>query len=124
MITALSKSSRAQFASSWALGLAAVAVVRSPARAAQFDYKLVSPLPLEFPMVVRLVQMCNAIKVETGGRLQITVFPNSVLGSQSSMLSQLRSGAVQFVNLTHSLFGAIAPVAQISSLGFAFSSSA
>ena len=66
--------------------------------------------------------MCNAIKAESKGRLQITVFANSTLSSQASMLAQLRLGSIHFMNQAHSVYASIVPISQISSLGYAFSS--
>lgn len=66
--------------------------------------------------------MAAAIGAETNGRLQIKVFANSVLGSQTSMMGQLRIGSIQFLIANHSLFASLVPAAQISSVGFAFTS--
>jgi len=100
----------------------AFAILPRPSRAAQFEFKLASSDAVELPATVRFVQMANAVKAETDGRMQINVFPNSQLGSQTAMLGQLRLGSIQMLNLQHSAYSSVVPVAQISSLGFAFTS--
>src|ERR1700692_4460267 len=80
-----------------AAGVAAFGIVRRPARAAHFEYKLGDTDAPEHPLNIRLVQFANAVKDETGGRMVITVFPYNQLGSATSMLAQLRQGAIQFL---------------------------
>ena len=94
--------------------------MRLPARAAQFDFKCGSQLPLEHPSSVRLTQMWAAIERESGGRLRTQFIPNSALGNDPAMLSQLRLGALQFLNTSPGNLGEVVGVADISNLGFAF----
>jgi tripartite ATP-independent transporter DctP family solute receptor len=68
-----------------------------------------------------MVQMANAVKAETNGRMEIQVYPNSQLGSQASMIAQVRLGSLQFMQTGNAQFSSIVPVAAIDSLGFAFS---
>ena len=56
----------------------------------------------------------------TGGRLEIRVFPNSQLGSDTDTLSQLRSGAVELFTLSGLILSTLAPPASINGVGFAF----
>jgi TRAP-type transport system periplasmic protein len=100
----------------------AIGIVRSPARAAQFEYKLALTDPIDYPSSVRLIQMTNAVAAETNGRMQIKVYPNSILGSSASMLTQLRLGVVHFFASNHYGFSPLVPLIQIDSVGFAFSS--
>ena len=109
-------------AATCATALRNVVAVRGQSRAAQFVYKLASADPVEYPTTVQFARMATSIKEESNGRLEIAVYPNSVLGSQTSMMAQLRLGSIQLLNIAHSLYASVAPVAQISSLGFAFSS--
>lgn len=115
--------SRARFASATAAALASVAVVKTPARAAQFEYKYASNLPVDHPLNVRMHEMWNAVKNETGGRLAVAVFPNNQLGGDTAMLTQLRSGALQFFTLDGGILQSVVPVAAIQSVGFAFKNS-
>jgi tripartite ATP-independent transporter DctP family solute receptor len=46
------------------------------------------------------------------------VFPNNQLGSDTDMLSQLRSGAIEFFTLSGLILSTLVPVASINGLGF------
>ncbi len=50
-------------------------------------------------MNIRAREMADAIKAETNGRVEISIFPSSQLGSDTDTLSQIRSGAVEFFYL-------------------------
>lgn len=96
---------------------------RSSAQAAPaFQYKYGHHLTIDNPVHVRLVQMWAAVKRETGGRLEVTIYPNQVLGTAPAMMQQLRSGAIQFMTASGGTFSAINPVLAIDSTGFAFKS--
>ncbi len=69
-------------------------------------------------------EMCAAIERATGGRLQISVFPDNQLGGDTAMLTQLRAGALQMMTLDGGILSAIVPTAAIQSVGFAFADSA
>jgi tripartite ATP-independent transporter DctP family solute receptor len=97
-------------------------ILRSPARAAQFEYKLAHVDPVEYPASVRMVQMADAVYRETNGRMKIQVFPNALLGSTTSILTQVRLGSVQFSWINHSTYSSVVPIAQIDSVGFVFDS--
>ena len=101
-----------------ALPLAAVA--RRPANAAEFTFKLATGQTLSQPINVRLEQALGRIKDATGGRLEIKFFPASQLGSDTDLLSQVRSGGIDFLNIAGSVLSTVAPVAAITNIGFAF----
>jgi tripartite ATP-independent transporter DctP family solute receptor len=103
--------------------IAAIAVVRAPALAAAFEYKAAHGLPIEHPLHVRMIELWEAVKKETNGRLVVTTFPNSQLGGQSQTVTQLRLGAVQFFAASSSAFSDAVPVCDIDGVGFAFRSS-
>jgi tripartite ATP-independent transporter DctP family solute receptor len=48
------------------------------------------------------------------------VFPNSQLGSDTDMLSQVRSGGVEFFTLSGLILATLVPAASINGIGFAF----
>ena len=100
-----------------------VLVLPRAAGAAPFEYKFAHGLPVESPNHVRVVQMWEAVKSETGGRLVVTTFPNSELASQNQIVPQVRLGAVQFCAYGGSAFSGLVGVAEIDSVAFAFSSS-
>jgi TRAP-type transport system periplasmic protein len=100
--------------------VASVAVVRTPARAAEWSYKYAHNLPPGHPLHIRTVQMWHEVRDATRGRLDVTVFPNNELGADPAALSQLRSGAIQFFTASGGLIGSVVPLAQIENVGFAF----
>lgn len=102
-------------------GLAgAGALTIRPARAATFHYKYANNLPLTHPMNVRAREAVKAIAAESNGRLVIEVFGNNVLGSDTDMLSQVRSGAINFFTLSGLILSTLVPAASINGVGFAF----
>jgi tripartite ATP-independent transporter DctP family solute receptor len=52
--------------------------------------------------------------------VEIQVYPNSQLGGDTDMLSQLRTGAIQMFNLSGLILATYVPVASINGIGFAF----
>jgi tripartite ATP-independent transporter DctP family solute receptor len=64
--------------------------------------------------------MADAIKAETGGRVEIQIFPSNQLGSDTDMLSQLRSGGIEFFTLSGLILSTLVPAASINGVGFAF----
>jgi len=91
-----------------------------PAQAAEFTYKYANNLPPAHPLNVRAAEAAQKISTETNGRVQIDIFPNGALGSDTSMLSQLRAGAVEFFTLSGPILSLLVPVASINGIGFAF----
>ncbi|MGL4287949.1 MAG: TRAP transporter substrate-binding protein [Phreatobacter sp.] len=89
-------------------------------RAAEFSYKYASNVPLDHPLNVRAKQAADRIRTDSGGRLDIQIFPNNQLGSDPDMLSQLRSGALEFFTLSGLILSTLVPVASINGMGFAF----
>jgi TRAP-type transport system periplasmic protein len=75
---------------------------------------------VEDPISIRLVEWARAVKTQTNGRLNITIFPDSALGGQGSLLTQLRQGAIQFFVTVTAAYTGVVPVAAIDSVGFAF----
>src|SRR3954463_11208073 len=105
------------------VGTAATATIGMPwiARAAaEFQLKYANNSPVTHPLTVRTMEAMERIKKETNGRVEIQVFPNNQLGSDSDMLSQLRSGAIEFFTLSGVILSTLVPVASISGVGFAF----
>ena len=84
-------------------GTAASATIGMPwiaKGAAEFQLKYANNSPTAHPLNVRAVEAMERIKQETNGRVEIQVFPNNQLGSDTDMLSQLRSGAIEFFTLS------------------------
>ncbi len=90
------------------------------AQGAEFTYKYANNLPVAHPMNLRAKEMADAIKAETSGRVEIQIFPSNQLGSDTDMLSQLRSGGIEFFTLSGLILSTLVPVASINGIGFAF----
>jgi len=99
-------------------GLSAPKVTR--AQSAEFSYKYANNLPDSHPMNARAKEMAAAIKAETDGRFDLQIFPNNQLGSDTDMLSQIRSGGVEFFTLSGLILSTLVPAASINGVGFAF----
>jgi tripartite ATP-independent transporter DctP family solute receptor len=72
------------------------------------------------PQTVRQQEAAARIKKATNGAVDIQVFPNNQLGSDTDMLSQLRSGAIDFFTLSGLILSTLVPAASINGIGFAF----
>ena len=111
-------SRRALLGSAAALPL--FAINSRPARAAEFTLKYANNTPVAHPLSVRMQEAADRILKGTDGRVEIRVFPNNQLGSDTDMLSQLRSGALELFTLSGLILSTLVPPASINGVGFAF----
>ncbi|MFL9960748.1 TRAP transporter substrate-binding protein [Paraburkholderia sediminicola] len=88
--------------------------------AAEFSYKLATGQDPTHPVNIRAQEALNKIREATGGKLDIKLFPANQLGSDTDLLSQVRSGGVEFFNQASSILATLAPAAGIVNTGFAF----
>ena len=117
------KITRRKFVANTAIATGAVAsfgILTRRADAAEFSYKYANNSPLTHPLNIRATEAAAKIKEESGGRLDIQVFPNNQLGGDTDMLSQVRSGAIEFFTLSGLILSTLVPVASINGIGFAF----
>ncbi|WP_431266994.1 TRAP transporter substrate-binding protein [Dankookia sp. P2] len=108
-------------AAAGSFALAMPGLVR-PARAADFQYKFAHGFPLTHPVHTHLVAAAKKTARDTGNALKIEVFGASQLGGDSQMMSQLRSGGVEFFTTAGLILSTFVPVAGIYGMGFAFKS--
>ncbi len=90
------------------------------AEKAEFTYKYANNLPDSHPLNIRAQEMSAAIKTETNGRVDLQIFPSNQLGSDTDILSQIRSGGVEFFTLSGLILATLVPAASINGIGFAF----
>src|SRR5213596_2013858 len=95
-------------------GIGAPLVAR--AQTAEFTYKYANNLPDGHPMNARAKEMAAAIKAETNGKFDLQIFPNNQLGSDTDMLSQIRSGGVEFFTLSGLILATLVPAASINGM--------
>lgn len=101
-------------------GIAAMPFLAS-AQGDKFRYKLGISLPDVNPLVVGMRAAAADVLRESGGKLDIQVFPNGQLGGDAQMVSQLRSGGLELVST--GLVGTwanIVPGAGLPGIPFAF----
>ena len=87
---------------------------------AEFSLKLGVDWPADHPGSVQAKASCDQVRDATKGRVDIQFFPNNQLGSDTDMLSQLRSGALEMLLLGTGILSTFVPVAAINNVGFAF----
>jgi tripartite ATP-independent transporter DctP family solute receptor len=101
----------------------APAIISFRAEAAEFTYKYGNQVQANHPVTVAMQKAADRIKAESGGRLEIAMFPNSQLGGDTDMLSQIRTGALEFFTCSPLVLSSLVSVASINGLGFAFKDS-
>jgi TRAP-type C4-dicarboxylate transport system substrate-binding protein len=105
---------------------AATAALAAPllpryAHAAEYSWKFAHTAPTTFPLHIRLVEAAAAIGKESNGRMELQIFSDGQLGGDNDLLSQARSGAIEFCQPTGQILATILPVTAINALGFAWS---
>ncbi len=102
---------------------AASALIARPTRAqAAFEFKMGFNVPDTHPMTIRMTEAAKAILEQSSGRLNIRVFPNSLLGGDTEMLSQARSGGLELFGAPSLTLTTLVPLSGIPSVGYAFKS--
>ena len=71
-------------------------------------------MPTTHPLNVRAQEAVDKIKQESGRRIEIQIFPNNQLGGDTDMLSQVRSGAIDFFTLSGLILSTLVPGASTS----------
>src|SRR5215475_5043364 len=106
------------------IGVAAAGpLLKSPAvwaQAAPLKLKFGNDLPATHSVNVRLKEAIDAITAETKGQVAISLFPNNQLGSDTDMMTQLRSGALELATMPGTVLSTLIPTASLTGVGFAF----
>lgn len=103
-----------------ASALAAPSIRPARAQSAEFVLKFGNNNPDTHPMIVAMEKAAERIKQESGGRIELQLFPNSSLGTDTDMLSQVRSGALELFCLSGLVLSTLVPVTAIHGIGFAW----
>ena len=102
------------------IGCAATAMLASSdARAAEHRYRLGLSQPADSPNYVRLKEMADNVRAETGGRMQIDVLPAGQVGSDNVMLAMLQKNEMEMY-MGGNVFGPLVPVTEMPGLPFVF----
>jgi TRAP-type transport system periplasmic protein len=82
--------------------------------------KIAISIPDSHPTTAALKAACAEILKESNGRLAIDVYSSGQLGSDTDTVSQVRSGAIDFVCTAGTIWGNLVPVTSINTVAFAF----
>ncbi len=105
-----------------AVGARGLAGSSAQAQSAPLKLKFGNDLPSTHSVNVRLREAIDAIVAETNGRVVINLFPNNQLGSDTDMMSQLRSGALELATMPGTVLSTLIPATSLTGLGFVFTS--
>jgi TRAP-type transport system periplasmic protein len=101
-------------------GIGALSILTKRGDAAEFTWRYANELVPTHSMNVHLQQAAGRIREQSRGRMEIQLFPNNQLGAGTDMLSQLRTGVIQFLNLSGLILSTVVPIASINGIGFGF----
>lgn len=96
------------------------ALVATPARAAEFRFKVGHEFLEDNPVHIQLTEAAKRIAARSAGRIDVQIFPSSQLGGGTDLLSQTRSGALEFTLQSSVVISGLVPVAGITGVGYAF----
>jgi TRAP-type transport system periplasmic protein len=104
-----------------AAALAGGYLLRSAAAATpEFSFKVANTLSATHPTNIRLNEAAQKILDESGGKLSLQIFPSGALGGESDIISQVRSGAIEFMMNGALVLSSLVPVGAITGMGFVF----
>jgi TRAP-type C4-dicarboxylate transport system substrate-binding protein len=91
---------------------------------AVFRYVCAHDMRAENPLHLRLVQMWNAVRDETGGRIEMEMMPWGSAGPSKVSLDKLLNGEIHFHPISGMPLSTIVPVAAMEGFPFAYESEA
>ena len=101
-------------------GLAAAALAGArTAQSAEFRYRLGLSQPLDSPNVLRLKEMAERVRADTGGAMQIEVHGAGALGSDNAMLAMVQKGELELY-MAGNVLGPLVAVTEMPGLPFTF----
>ena len=91
---------------------------------AKFSYVCAHDMRAENPLHIRLMQMWNAVRDETRGRLEVSTLPWGAAGPSKVSLTKLLNNEIAFHMVSGMPLSTIVPVAAMEGLPFAYRSEA
>lgn len=91
------------------------------ARAQMNVLKVATNTPESDPLAVYLKEAISAINAEAKGTMELKLFPNNQLGSNTDALAQVRNGGIDFLPLSPLILQTLVPNAAINGIGYAWS---
>lgn len=114
--------SRRRFLASGTLAAAALTAPSLVRASPTFKLKYGTNVNASNPLNVRLKEAFDRIRTQTHGMVDITLYPDGQLGSDTDMLSQLRMGALDMFTLSSVILSRLVPACAIVGVGFAWPS--
>jgi TRAP-type transport system periplasmic protein len=101
-------------------------IVVKPTRAADYTFAQYHNQPAGGTLHKNLVAMWEAVRGETNGRVEATVYAenNKIPGGDPEAFKKLLAGEIQFFTLMGGIIGTVVPVAEAQQVPFAFKSEA
>lgn len=112
---------RRAFLSAGVATVASAWVNTGRATTAKYKLKYAGNVSARDPLIVGVGHAAQLISERSKGQIHIDLYPNSVLGNDEEMLTQLRVGAIDFFSMSGLLLANLVPAAGINGIGFAFS---
>jgi TRAP-type transport system periplasmic protein len=99
-------------------------IIVKPTRAADHKFVQYHNQPAGGTLHKNLVAMWDAVRGETNGRVEATVYAenNKIAGGDPEALKKLLAGEIQFFTLMGGIIGTVVPVAEAQQVPFAFKS--
>lgn len=107
------------------VGAGAIGVLPQAARSQSFKARQYHPQPAASHLHIFLAKLWDAVRVETGGRLDVTIYAqnNGIPIADPEILKQLQSGELEFFVLNGNILSQAHPSADIQGIPFAFTTS-
>ena len=104
--------------------LGSITMIVKPTRAADHKFVQYHNQPAGGTLHKNLVAMWDAVRAETNGRVEATVYAenNKIAGGDPEALKKLLAGEIQFFTLMGGIIGTVVPVAEAQQVPFAFKS--
>ena len=101
-------------------GAAATLPTRFAFAQSEIKLKYGTAFPADHPGSLRIKEAAEAIRKDTGGKVDLQVYPTSQLGSEPDMISQTRAGAIDIMSTAGTNLQTLVPTAGINGVASAF----
>lgn len=89
-----------------------------------FNLKLGHNLAEDHAVHIAMTAFAEAVEKETNGSVKIKIFPNGTLGSESDMIAQIQSGALDMAKVSASTLGNFSKLYEAYSVPYVFNDKA
>ncbi len=101
-----------------------LAGIRPSLAASSISMRIGSDSPIDAPHTASAVAMKQQIERESGGRITVTIFPDSQLGSNEAMSNSVKAGTLDAVVTDVAVMSAAVPQADVFNMPFLFADTA